>query len=232
MNCPHCRVTLKHRERSGRRCGRCRREFVFEPRENPWRLTDIRVRHAAEWLGEGGRFRYTLGQLAAAAGRGYPPPNFRETMLQRWAAVHGSLPAGLVNELSPIEARPPTRPVAAHVVCPDRSVGACLLANDVQREFGVLVHAQRPPPGPQPVLLFDDPAERAAEERLAALRASGRRAIVVGPSTSKIGLVRIRPSVLVEWLALAVSAEARFRAGAQKASAVDFLDWPRVTGVD
>jgi hypothetical protein len=233
MNCPHCVVTLKHRERSGRRCGRCGREFVFEPRDHLSKLTDVRVRHAAEWLGDGGRFRYTLGQLAATVGRGGSvPPDFREAMLLRWPQAHGSLPEGLVNERQRVGAPPPTRTVIAHVVCPDRGVGACLLANDVQREFGVLVHAHNPPPGPQPVLLFGDPTERAAGARLATLRDSGRRVIVVGPSTDRIGLVRIRPSMLIEWLGLAVRAEARFRDGARKASAVDFLDWPHVTGVD
>ena len=233
MNCPHCVVTLKHRERSGRRCGHCGREFVFEPRDHLSRLTDVRVRHAAEWLGDGGRFRYTLGQLTAAVGRGGSvPPDFREAMLLRWPEAHGSLPDGLVDERSAVEAPPSTRPVTAHVLCPDRAIGACLLANDVQRTFDVLVSADRLPPGTQPVLLFDDLTERAARNRLATLRASGRRTIVVGPSTNQIFLVRIRPSVLVEWLALAVRAEARFRAGARKAAAVDFLDWPRVTGVD
>jgi hypothetical protein len=232
MICPHCAATVRYRERAHHLCSRCQREFVFEPREFLTKVTDVRVRRAAERLGEGGRYRYTFGQLGAAVGRGgSAPPNFRETMLLRWAAVHGSLPAGLVNELGTIDAAPPTRPVVAHVVCPDRDVAACLLANDVQREFGVLVRARRPPPGTQPVLLFDDVTGRAAQARLATLRGSGRRAVAVGPSTDQIGLVWIRPSVLVEWLGLAVRAETRLGAGAHRAATVDFLDWPRATGI-
>jgi hypothetical protein len=226
MICPHCTASVKHRERSGHRCGHCGREFVFEPRDHSSRLTDVQVRRAAAWLGEG-RFRYTLGQLTATVGRGGAvPPNFRETMLLRWPKVHGSLPDGLVDERSAVGADPPTRPVAAHVLCPDRAVSACLLANDVQRQFDVLVHGRHAPSGTPPVLLFGDLDER-AHRTLATLRRSGRRAVTVGPPAGR-ALVRIRPSVLVEWLDLAVRAETRFRDGAKRAAAVDFLDWPRV----
>jgi hypothetical protein len=233
MICPHCSATVKHRERSGYRCGHCGRQFVFEPRDHPSRLTDVRVRRAAAWLGEGGRFRYTLGQLAATVGRGGAvPPNFRGTMLVRWPQIHGSVPVGLVDERSAVGARRSTRPVTAHVLCPDRGVSACLLANDVQRQLDVLVSERTPPPGTPPVLLLDDLTDE-AHARLAALRGSGRRAVVVGPSAGRrtpfrppTSLVRTRPSLLVEWLGLAVRAEARFRDGARRAAAVDFLNWP------
>ncbi|GIJ64215.1 hypothetical protein [Virgisporangium aurantiacum] len=230
MICPHCAASVKHRERSGHRCGRCGREFVFEPRDHASRLTDVQVRRAAAWLGEG-LFRYTFGQLTATVGRGGAvPPNFRETMLLRWPQVHGSLPAGLVDERSRIGADPPIRPVTAHVLCPDRAVSACLLANDVQRRFDVLVRGRDAPAGTQTVLLFGGLDER-AHKMLATLRRSGRRAVAVGPPAGR-ALVRVRPSVLVEWLDLAVRAETRFRDGARKAAAVDYLDWPGVTDVD
>ena len=234
MICPHCSVPRKHRERSDRRCNHCRRPFVFEPRDHPSRITDLRVRRAAAWLGEDGRFRYTIGQLAALlARRGDGPSDFRHAMLRRWPEVHGSWPAGLVDEHTPVDADPPAGPVAAHVLCPDRSVAACLLANDVQRRLGVLVRADDPPSGSQPVLLFGDRTDR-TYARLAALRGSGRRAVAVGPSGARtarfrapVTLVRIRPWTLIEWLDLAVRQELRFRDGARRAAAVDVLDWPR-----
>jgi hypothetical protein len=225
MTCPHCAASLKHRERSGKRCGRCGRQFVFEPREDVSGFTDVRVRRAAAWLAEDGRFRYTFGQLTAAAGRGGPvPTGFRETMLTRWPQVHGSLPAGLVDERTAIGAEPPTGPVTAHVLCPDRRVSACLLANDVQRRLGVLVHGRRAPDGPATVLLLEDASEQ-AHARLATLRGYGLRAVLVGPSIGP-RVERIRPSVLIEWLDLAVRAENRFRDGARRAAAIDFLNWP------
>lgn len=226
MTCPHCAARLKHRERSGHRCARCGRQFVFEPREHLSRLTDVRVQRAAAGLGDNNRFRYTFGQLTAAvARRGSIPPNFRETMLLSWPGAHGSLPDGLFDERHALTARPPEGPAAAHVLCPDRSVSACLLANDVQRRLGVLV-VDDLPPGSQPVLLLDDLTEQ-AHARLAELRRSGRRALAVGPSAAGTTLVQARPSMLVEWLDLAVRAEARFRDGACRAAAVDFLHWPR-----
>lgn len=227
MTCPHCAARLKHRERSGKRCARCGRQFVFEPRAHWSRLTDVRVQRAAAGLGDNNRFRYTFGQLTAVvARRGSIPPNFRETMLLSWPEAHGSLPVGLFDERHALTTHPPNSPVTAHVLCPDRAVSACLLANDVQRRLGVLVvDADDLPPGSQPVLLLDDLAGQ-ADARLAELRRSGRRAIAVGPPAGGTTLVQVRPSVLVEWLDLAVRAEARFRDGARRAAAVDFLKWP------
>lgn len=225
MICPHCSVRLPRRERLGHRCARCGRGFVFEPHDHGSRLSDVRVRRAAEWLREDGRYRYTLGQLAAAVSRrGGLRPGFHDLMRWRWPEVYGSHPAGLVDDVD----RPtsPTRPAAAHVVCPDRDVFVCLLANDVPERLSVHVgQDDDPPPGRQPVLVLDDPSER-SRARLAALRASGRRALAVTPSSGGVRLVQVRPSTLVEWLALAVATEARFRAGARRAAAVDFLKWP------
>lgn len=222
MTCPHCSALLRYRERSDRRCGRCGRQFVFEPRGHWARLTDARVRRAAAWLGSGGRFRYTVGQLGATVSRQrHIPHAFREDMLRRWPEAHGSLLEGLVDEHGALPAHPPKRAVTAYVLCPDRSVLVCLLANDVQLLLDVLV-VEDLPPGNEPVLLLAD----RNHAWLAELRGSGRRAIAVGPSGDGTPLVRVRPSRLVEWLDLAVRAEAGFRDGARRAAAVDFLNWP------
>jgi hypothetical protein len=222
MTCPHCQRRLRRRERSGNRCSLCGRGFVFEPHDHGSRLTDVRVLRAATWLADGARYRFTLGQLAVAVGRrGGVPPNFADTMRQRWPQIHGSLPLDLVDRYDARTAPKPTAPPTAHVLCPDSDVRTCLLANDAQRVFQVLVTDDLPP-GPEPVLVFDDGTEHARE-----LRRSGRRAIAVTPPSGRTRLVEVRPSVLFEWLDLSVRAETRFRDGARRAAGVDFLNWPR-----
>ncbi|WP_153343568.1 hypothetical protein [Nocardia aurantia] len=57
------------KERSGRRCSKCRREFALEPKESPFGLHDLRMRQLAEKLGDGRGLRYTTTQLWYAAGR-------------------------------------------------------------------------------------------------------------------------------------------------------------------
>ncbi len=225
MICPHCTVRLTHRERSGHRCARCGREFVFEPRDHASRVTDVRVRLAAERLSENGEYRYTLGQLAAAVSRsGSIRPGFDDLISRRWPEVYGSLPIGLVDDTD--RATAPDGPVAAHVVCPDRNVFVCLLANDVPERLSVhVVQDGDPPPGWQPVLVLVDPSDR-AQAWLNALRASGRRALAVTASSPRTRLVQVRPSTLLEWLDLTLAAEARFREGARRAATVDFLNWP------
>jgi hypothetical protein len=199
---------------------------VFEPHDHASRISDVRVTRAAEWLRGHDRYRYTLGQLAAAVSRrGGLRPGFHDLIRSRWPEVYGSLPAGLVDDVDR-PTSPADRPATAHVVCPDRDVFVCLLANEVPDRLSVtVVHDGDPPPGRQPVLVLDEPSAR-LRARLAVLRASGRRALAVTPSSGSTTLVRLRPSTLVEWLDLAVAAEDRFRAGARRAAAVDFLNWP------
>ncbi|WP_433198110.1 hypothetical protein ACQP1G_03015 [Nocardia sp. CA-107356] len=69
MICPHCNANLLRKERGGRRCSTCKREFALEPKESPFGLHDIRVRTLAERLGAGRGLRFTLVQLWYAAGR-------------------------------------------------------------------------------------------------------------------------------------------------------------------
>lgn len=226
MTCPHCSRRLKRRERTDHRCVGCGKGFVFEPRDHPSRVNDVRILRAAAWLAEGG-YRFTFGQLAATVSRqGGLPPTFRDTLLSRWPEVHGGLPFGLVDARE-IRASPrPAGPATAQVLCPDSDVRTCLLANDAQRRFGVtFVDAEHLPPGPEPVLVLDDDTTR-CHRRLADLRRAGRRAVDLGAWASRGTLIRVRPSLLLEWLDLAVSAEVRFRDGARRAAEVDFLNWP------
>jgi hypothetical protein len=236
MICPHCDRALRRRERTDHRCGWCGRRFVFDPADDPSRISDLRVLRTAAWLSDNGRFRFTWAQLLAAVRRGSMPSSFHSRMLSNWPAVHGSLPAGLVDAAEARAASgPPGEPVA-HVLCRDADVRDCLLANDVQRIFDVLVVVDglHVPDGHQPVLVFDtfvDTDDRfeetdGAHARVAELRRAGRRVIAVGPATGRQRLVGVRPATLLDWLDLTVRAEARYRAGARRAADVDFLNWP------
>ncbi|MFF8774397.1 hypothetical protein [Kitasatospora sp. NPDC015120] len=62
MTCPHCAAELRHRERPGLTCPRCRQRFALEPR-NTQGLSDLRLRRAVERLGDDGRLVVTVGQL-------------------------------------------------------------------------------------------------------------------------------------------------------------------------
>lgn len=83
MICPHCAADLKYRERTGRRCSRCRREFALEPKTDTFGLHDLRMRRVVSLLTdpvttprpEGaerpliGPMRYTAEQLRFATAR-------------------------------------------------------------------------------------------------------------------------------------------------------------------
>ncbi|MFF2348525.1 hypothetical protein ACFVVL_01970 [Kitasatospora sp. NPDC058115] len=62
MTCPHCAAELRHRERLGLTCPRCRKRFALEPR-NTQGLSDLRLRRAVEQLGDNGRLVVTVDQL-------------------------------------------------------------------------------------------------------------------------------------------------------------------------
>ncbi|MGQ4601416.1 hypothetical protein [Nocardia sp. R6R-6] len=108
MICPHCNTNLLRKERSGRRCSKCRREFALEPKESPFGLHDIRIRTLAERLGDGRDLRYTLTQLWYAAGRKRIPDLYRVfrrvrigisvaiVVITFFTAVSGVLPAAPV----------------------------------------------------------------------------------------------------------------------------------------
>lgn len=111
MICPHCNANLLRKERGGRRCSTCKREFALEPKESPFGLHDIRMRKLAERLGDGRGLRYTLTQLWYAAGRKKVPDVLQVFKRVRigvsvaivvvafFLMVSGAVPAGVVIPL-------------------------------------------------------------------------------------------------------------------------------------
>ncbi len=69
MECLHCRQHLKYKERHDRRCIRCNKEFVFEPRENLIPMTDRRLRAITERVSDNGKLFYTPEQLVLYVSR-------------------------------------------------------------------------------------------------------------------------------------------------------------------
>lgn len=69
MICPHCQANLLYRERSGRKCSRCKREFALEPKQNSFRLHDIRFKKLVEKLSVENTLYYTPEQLRYQAAR-------------------------------------------------------------------------------------------------------------------------------------------------------------------
>jgi uncharacterized membrane protein len=63
MKCPHCNEDLRYKERTGRRCSKCKREFAFEPKTDRLGLHDARFRKAIAKLSADGKLYFTAGQL-------------------------------------------------------------------------------------------------------------------------------------------------------------------------
>lgn len=270
MICPHCAQNLLHRERGGRRCSKCRREFALEPKESPFGLHDVRIRKLVERLQDGRGLRYTAEQLWYAAGRVKLPDGlgvfrgvrlqvsvtiaglgllpiflgglpvaaviavvvvvillvdlglravrpwfearatiqmptsyntFRKEVIGRWVKVYDEPPPGVLygNTI-----RPPLLETPRYaVLCPDRSVLACLAANNVARTWGMMLadRIDALPPG-IPVLLLHDASLPGLAFDSRARAALGRRAITVGllPHTvaSRKSALRLREPRLNE----------------------------------
>ncbi|MFJ4094831.1 hypothetical protein ACIPYS_24860 [Kitasatospora sp. NPDC089913] len=78
MICPHCSKDLLQRQRTGRRCTYCRKEFALDPKTDGTGLHDVRIRKAVAKLSDGGRLTVTAGQLNhSLQHRGRPPQKFR-----------------------------------------------------------------------------------------------------------------------------------------------------------
>ncbi|MFI6364760.1 hypothetical protein ACIBG0_18630 [Nocardia sp. NPDC050630] len=106
---------------------------------------------------------------------------FRREVVGRWTPIYGGPPPGSVDEG---QVRPPAidRPRSA-VLCPDRSVLACLAANNVAQTWSMALCAridQLPPEVPVIVLHDASPAGIAVAGK--ARVALGSRAVVVGLS--------------------------------------------------
>jgi hypothetical protein len=69
MICPHCNRNLKQKERGGRTCSHCKKQFALDPKENALQLHDVRLRKLADKLSGDGKYRYTAAQLHHAAAR-------------------------------------------------------------------------------------------------------------------------------------------------------------------
>lgn len=54
MICPHCEHSLLRKERTGNRCGYCRRLYALDPKTNRLKLSDLRVRRVVAALSAGG----------------------------------------------------------------------------------------------------------------------------------------------------------------------------------
>ncbi len=219
MICPHCTADLKRKDRPGKRCGTCKKVFVFEPKEHPLGLHDVKVRRLAAKLSEVGLW-YTTTQLWYAAARKsnkasndgtagcgivvpiiagvvllsiglggdvpalavvgaallvisatliglrvsgvwkravtvkMPLDQFRMEIIGSWSRVYGKPPGGIVDERHVMPGPPPPQPAFA-VLTPDRSVLACLRANDVERRCNAALAAKvvnLPPAVPVAVL--------------------------------------------------------------------------------
>jgi hypothetical protein len=82
--CPHCNQNVLRKERTGRRCSKCRKAFALEPKESPFGMHDARMHKLAEQLADGRGLAYTSTQLWYAAGRKkLPDPRSRVTGI-RW----------------------------------------------------------------------------------------------------------------------------------------------------
>ncbi|WP_156753652.1 hypothetical protein [Actinokineospora pegani] len=63
MTCPFCQEDIRGRERSGNKCGKCGKVYVFDPKTNPLGLHDLRVRRHVDKLRAGRGLRFTTSQL-------------------------------------------------------------------------------------------------------------------------------------------------------------------------
>ncbi|MEU0661169.1 hypothetical protein [Streptomyces lavendulocolor] len=69
MTCPHCARELRQKERTGNVCSYCGRAYALDPKTNPLRLHDLRVRRVVGKLTQEGRITITPGQLWYALSR-------------------------------------------------------------------------------------------------------------------------------------------------------------------
>ncbi|MFD0312782.1 hypothetical protein [Streptomyces flavalbus] len=69
MICPHCEQSLLRRERPGNVCGKCGRRYALDPKTNPMKLNDLRVRRVAAKVTQDGQVPCTVGQLWYALSR-------------------------------------------------------------------------------------------------------------------------------------------------------------------
>lgn len=69
MICPHCEKDLLRKERPDNTCSKCNRRYALDPKTNPLRLNDLRVRRVLAKLTDEGRLPCAPGQLWYALSR-------------------------------------------------------------------------------------------------------------------------------------------------------------------
>jgi len=264
MKCPNCSTNLLRKERTSSRCKSCRKEFALDPKTNSLLLHDLRLQVLADKLSDGGRLRYTIGQLHHAAARKtlgqkrsligcliffvvvfwvvgaillaaknfslgaiflvigalfllgtfvrarsqktvkvpVHPQDFRRDVLGRWRAVYHAAPRGMVSEDGFVDPNPPQRQPRAAVLCPDRSVGVCLVANGIQQQRGVVVVGDlRAVPAAVPVVILHDASVAGCRFTMLSRRAlAGRLVVVAGLRPNMVmsakGALRLRTRVV------------------------------------
>jgi hypothetical protein len=125
-----------------------------------------------------------------------PLGEFRDMILRRWAEVYRGLPASMIDE------EMATAPVVAHpriaLVCPDRSVLACLAANGVPQTFAMLLtmSPENLPPGVPVVVVHDASAEGCRFAAWVRAGSTGRVVVDAGLRPSAVqrkeGMIRLR----------------------------------------
>ncbi|WP_329275150.1 hypothetical protein [Streptomyces sp. NBC_00691] len=96
MICPHCERNLLRKERTGNRCTHCRRSYALDPKTNPLRLNDLRVRRIATVLTDGGRIAIVPDQLWYALSR----KRLRDTEFGQGCAGAAFVVAGFVTVIA------------------------------------------------------------------------------------------------------------------------------------
>jgi hypothetical protein len=85
MKCIHCGTDSKLRERTDKRCPRCRHPFAFEPTTDPNRVTDGQFKNAIDRVSGDGKVLFTERHLWYEFNRRWMKPPF-------WRSPYGVLP--------------------------------------------------------------------------------------------------------------------------------------------
>ncbi|MER5312814.1 hypothetical protein ABT034_34155 [Streptomyces sp. NPDC002773] len=136
MICPHCEHDLLRRERTGNRCSRCSKQYALDPKTNPLRLNDLRVRRITAALTDEGRIGIVPDQLWYALSRKrIKDSTFAQGCLGMAAVVGGvAVVAAVVSEIPHPLIVTGAMLIAALVIGAARSAGAGKGIPPVSRE--------------------------------------------------------------------------------------------------